>query len=51
MEQFIHKQNILLYRRLLTSLTKLDEPRRLMLLKLLADEEAKDIPLLPSARP
>ena len=40
MEKFIHDQNIQLYRRLLAEVT--DAERRRVLLKLLADEEAKD---------
>jgi hypothetical protein len=40
MEKFIHDENIRLYRRLLAEVT--DTERRRVLLKLLADEEAKD---------
>jgi hypothetical protein len=40
MEEFIHKQNIARYRHLLAG--KLDESSRQTLLKLLADETAKD---------
>ena len=40
MEKFIHDENIRLYRRLLTDAT--DAERRRVLLKLLAEEEAKD---------
>ena len=40
MEKFIHDENIRLYRRLLAEAT--DTERRRVLLKLLADEEAKD---------
>jgi len=40
MEKFIHDENIRLYRRLLAEAT--DAERRMVLLKLLADEEAKD---------
>ena len=40
MEKFVHRENIKLYRRLLAETT--DEQRRQTLLKLLADEEAKD---------
>jgi len=40
MEKFIHDENIRLYRRLLAEAT--DAERRRVLLKLLADEEAKD---------
>ena len=42
MEQFIHEQNIAIFRRLLGTLTDRDEERRKLLLKLLADEQAKD---------
>ena len=40
MEKFIHDENIRLYRRLLAEAA--DTERRKVLLKLLADEEAKD---------
>ena len=40
MEQFIRRQNIEHYRKLLAQTT--DEAQRQMLLRLLADEEAKD---------
>jgi len=40
MEKFIHDENIRLYRRLLAEAT--DAERRMVLLKLQADEEAKD---------
>src|SRR5258705_5681658 len=40
MEKFVHDENIRLYRRLLAEAT--DTERRRVLLKLLADEEAKD---------
>jgi hypothetical protein len=40
MKKFIHDENIRLYRRLLAEAT--DAERRRVLLKLLADEEAKD---------
>ena len=43
MEQFVHQQNIAIFRRLLNTLTDNDEARRERLLKLLADEEAKSI--------
>jgi hypothetical protein len=42
MERFVHRQNIEHYRRLLAQTT--DEAQRDLLLKLLAEEEAKDIP-------
>ena len=41
MEQFVHRQNLQHYRRLLEE-TK-DQEKRKTLLKLLAEEEAKDI--------
>jgi hypothetical protein len=40
MERFIHQQNLLLYRKLLSETT--DEEKRQTLFKLLADEKAKD---------
>jgi hypothetical protein len=40
MEQYIHRENIKLYRRQLDETT--DAERRWMLLRLLANEEAKD---------
>ena len=43
MEQFVHQQNIAIFRRLLNTQTDNDEARRERLLKLLADEEAKSI--------
>jgi hypothetical protein len=43
MEQFVHQQNIAIFRRLLSAQTDNDEARRERLLKLLADEEAKNI--------
>jgi len=42
LEQFIHEQNIAIFRRLLSTQTDHDDARRKLLLKLLADEEAKD---------
>jgi hypothetical protein len=43
MEQFVHQQNIAIFRRLLSAQTDNDEARRERLLQLLADEEAKNI--------
>jgi hypothetical protein len=40
MERFIHQQNLLLYRKLLSETA--DEEKRQTLFKLLADEKAKD---------
>jgi hypothetical protein len=40
MEKFVHRENIKLYRKLLAETT--DAQKRQMILKLLADEEAKD---------
>jgi hypothetical protein len=40
MEKFIHRENIRLYRKLLAETS--DAEKRQILLKLLADEEAKD---------
>ena len=42
MEQFIRQQTIAIFRRLLSSQNDNDEARRQRLLKLLADEEAKE---------
>jgi hypothetical protein len=41
-ERFIHEQNLSLYRRLLTEEKDMKDERRQLILKLLADEEAKD---------
>ena len=43
MEQFVHQQTIAIFRRLLSTQTDNDEARREKLLKLLADEQAKNI--------
>jgi hypothetical protein len=43
MEQFVHQQNIAIFRRLLSTQTDNDEARREKLLRLLAAEEAKSI--------
>jgi hypothetical protein len=40
MDEFVHKENLKLYRKLLAETT--DAQKRQMLLKLLADEQAKD---------
>ena len=40
MENFVHRENLKLYRKLLAETT--DEQKRQTLLKLLSDEEAKD---------
>jgi hypothetical protein len=40
MQNFVHRENLKLYRKLLTETT--DEEKRRVLLKLLADEEAKE---------
>ena len=42
LEKFIHQQNLELYRKLLADPNNGDEARRQMLLKLLAEEAAKD---------
>jgi len=42
MEQFVHEQNIAIFRRLLSAQTDNDEARRQRLLKLLAEEETKN---------
>jgi hypothetical protein len=43
MENFVHRENLKLYRKLLAETT--DEQKRQTLLKLLSDEEAKDAQL------
>jgi hypothetical protein len=43
MEQFVHQQNIAIFRRLLSAQTDNNKARREKLLKLLAAEEAKTI--------
>lgn len=40
MEEFVHRENLKLYRKMLAETT--DEQKRQTLLKLLSDEEAKD---------
>jgi hypothetical protein len=45
-EQFIHRQNLEHYRRLLAAPDQKDEVRRQTILKLLADEMSKDPPPL-----
>jgi hypothetical protein len=40
MEEFVHRENLKLYRKILAETT--DEKKRQTLLKLLSDEEAKD---------
>ena len=42
MDSFVHRENLKLYRKLLAETT--DEQKRQTLLKLLADEEARDAP-------
>lgn len=42
LDRFIHQQNLELYRKLLADPNNRDEARRQMLLKLLAEEAAKD---------
>ena len=44
MEQFIHRQNLEHYRRLLATPDQKDDLRRNTILKLLADEMSKDTP-------
>ena len=43
MDLFIHRQNLAHYRRLLAAMDQKDEVRRQTILKLLAEEEAKDV--------
>jgi hypothetical protein len=42
MDKFIHRENLALYKKRLAETT--DEPTRRVILKLLAEEEAKDAP-------
>jgi hypothetical protein len=48
MQRFVHNENILLYRKLLAETT--DEETRKVVLKLLADEEAKELPSPPPTK-
>lgn len=45
MERFIHNENIRLYQRLLSA--EKNEDKRAQIRKLLAEEEAKDVPATP----
>ena len=45
MDKFVHEQNLDHYRKLLANTT--DDAQRRQLLKLLAEEEAKDLPPKP----
>jgi hypothetical protein len=47
MQRYVHEENILLYRKLLAD--TLDEEKRKIILRLLAEEEAKELPV-PSAK-
>ena len=47
MQRYVHEENILLYRKLLAD--TLDEEKRKIILRLLAEEEAKELPA-PSAK-
>ena len=49
MERYIHNENIRRYRKLLEA--EPDEEKRNIIRKLLADEEAKDVPSSPVAQP
>jgi hypothetical protein len=42
MQRYVHEENILLYRKLLADTP--DEQKRKIILKLLAEEEAKELP-------
>jgi hypothetical protein len=42
MQRYVHEENILLYRKLLAD--TMDEQKRKIILKLLAEEEAKELP-------
>lgn len=48
MERFIHNENIRRYRKLLEE--ERDEEKRNIIRKLLAEEEAKDVPASPKDR-
>ena len=48
MERFIHNENIRRYRKLLEE--EKDEEKRNVIRKLLAEEEAKDVPTSPKDR-
>ena len=48
MERFIHNENIRRYRKLLEE--ERDEEKRNIIRKLLAEEEAKDVPASPGSR-
>ena len=48
MERFIHNKNIRHYRKLLEQET--NEDKRALIRKLLAEEEAKDVPASPKER-
>jgi hypothetical protein len=45
MQRYVHEENILLYRKLLAETT--DEEKREIILKMLAEEEAKELPTSP----
>ncbi|WP_347265473.1 hypothetical protein [Nitrobacter sp.] len=42
MQRYVHEENILLYRKLLAETT--DKEKRKIILRLLAEEEAKELP-------
>ncbi|MEO6947574.1 MAG: hypothetical protein ABI150_13655 [Nitrobacter sp.] len=42
MQRYVHKENVLLYRKLLAE--TMDEEKRRIISKLLVDEEAKELP-------
>lgn len=48
MERFIHNENIRRYKKLLKE--EQDEEKRSIIRKLLAEEEAKDVPASPASR-
>lgn len=42
MENFIHEQNMALFKKLLAEAPDMDQKRRMLILRLLAEEEAKE---------
>jgi hypothetical protein len=47
-QRYVHEENILLYRKLLAD--TMDEEKRKIILKLLAEEEAKELPTSSSKK-
>lgn len=48
MHRYVHEENIILYRKLLAE--TIDEEKRKVIMKLLAEEEAKELPSSPQAK-